>query len=612
MITRTPIESENHLPNKKHGDGDETKNGVKHTTKQPFCSRALFSQATPLRFGISFLLVIALVGIISSCGSTENDEPYRTIDGSGNNLKDPKMNQAEVQLIRIPSANPDYGDGISSFAGANRPNRADRPNPRKISNIVNAHPLPGSNLVDEQGLIPNTDSATNFVWLWGQFMDHDITFSEDKAEPANIKIPRGDDIFDPQRTGMAEMFFNRAINDPATGKSTDNPRQQLNKVTGWIDASTVYGSDPERANALRTNDGSGKLRTSLGNFLPYNKQGLPNFRFQGPDFFLAGDERANENIGLTSLHTLFVREHNRLAEQIVADDPSLSGEGEKIYQMARRIVGAQIQAITYNEFLPVLLGPDALKPYSGYDDSVPWPGVANAFSSAAYRVGHTLLSPNIRLVDAQGNETEAIPLRDAFFQPKKVVNKGIEPILRGFASHPHQRVDVFIIDDVRNFLFVDTEPTGTFGRRGFDLASLNIHRGRDHGLPSYNDMREALGLGRKESFAEINTLDEEVRRRLRKAYGTRDDGTDNTDDMDIWVAGLAEDRYGDSMLGELLHTIVARQFEVLRDGDRFWYQRILSQDELREVEEESTLAHIIRRNTNIGSDEISDNVFIVE
>ena len=600
MITRTPIEPENHPSNKEHGGGSEAKDDVKHTTKQSLYSRARFSQATLLHLGISFLLVIALVGFLSSCGSTDNDEPYRTIDGSGNNKRNPQMNQAEVQLIRL--ADPDYADGISSLAGA------DRPNPRTISNKVNVHPLPGSNLVNEQGLIPNPDSATNFVWLWGQFMDHDITFSEDRAEPANIKIPRGDDIFDPQSTGMAEMFFNRAINDPATGTSTDNPRQQLNKITGWIDASTVYGSDSERANALRTNDGTGKLKTSPGNFLPYNELGLPNFRFRGPDFFLAGDERANENIGLTSLHTLFVREHNRLAEQIAGRDDSLSGE--EIYQMARKMVGAQIQAIAYNEFLPVLLGPNALPPYSHYNDSTP-SGVANAFSSAAYRVGHTLLSPKIRLVDAQGNETEAIPLRDAFFQPKKVVDKGIEPILRGFASHPHQRVDVFIIDDVRNFLFVDTEPTGTHGLRGFDLASLNIHRGRDHGLPSYNDMREALGLGRKESFAEINTLDEEVQRRLRKAYGTRDDGTDNTDDMDIWVAGLAEDRYGDSMLGELLHTIVARQFEVLRDGDRFWYQRILSQDELREVEEESTLAEVIRRNTDVG-DELSDNVFIVE
>ena len=124
-----------------------------------------------------------------------------------------------------------------------------------------------------------------------------------------------------------------------------------------------------------------------------------------------------------------------------------------------------------------------------------------------------------------------------FFKPEKVADVGIEPILRGFTAHPHQQVDVRIIDDVRNFLFVDDQPTGTPRLRGFDLASLNIHRGRDHGLPSYNDMREALGLKRKESFSDM-TEDPEVQRRLREAYGTKEDGTDNTDNMDIWVAGL--------------------------------------------------------------------------
>ena len=240
----------------------------------------------------------------------------------------------------------------------------------------------------------------------------------------------------------------------------------------------------------------------------------------------------------------------------------------------------------------------------------PSPQVLPTYSLQPHnRVGHTLLSPKIQLVDAQGSEIEAVSLRHAFFRPKKIVDAGIEPILRGFAYHPHQRVDTFIIDDVRNFLFVDEIPTGIPQLRGFDLATLNIHRGRDHGLPSYNDMREALGLERKKSFSDI-TGNPEVQKRLREAYGTKEDGTDDTDDMDIWVAGLAEDRYGESMLGELFHTIVARQFSVLRDGDRFWYQRILSQDELREIEETS-LADIIRRNTDIGS-EISNNAFIIE
>lgn len=543
------------------------------------------------------LLLCAVFAVTTCGGSDKNDIPaevqsYRTIDGNGNNLKYPEMNKAVTQLVRLAPAA--YADGISSFSGP------DRPNPRRISNIVHA----------QKELIANPDSTTNFMWLWGQFIDHDITFSDNSdEEPANIKIPRGDEILDPQGTGEAEMFFNRAINDPATGGSGENPRQQMNEVTGWIDASTVYGSDAKRADALRTNDGTGRLKTSEGNFLPRNERQFPNSRFALSVFFFAGDERANENLGILSIQALFMREHNRLAEEIAMSNPSLSGE--EIYQRARRIVGAHIQAITYNEFLPLLLGPDALPPYSGYDDSIN-SGVVNSFSSAAFRVGHTFLDPKIPLVDTHGEEVGAVALKDAFFvRPDRFAELGIDPIqsgidliLRGFATRKHQRVDPLIIDDVRNFLFVDSLPTGTprIQGAGLDLVSLNIQRGRDHGLPDYNEMREALGLGRNESFSDINK-DPEVQRKLREVYET-------TDDMDIWSAGIAEGRHGESMLGELFHTIVSHQFRVLRDGDRFWYQRILSAEELRRVEE-TKLADIIRRNTGIAGEEIGDNVFKV-
>ena len=544
---------------------------------------------------LSILLLCALFAVpMSSCGSGGNGNEsgrteYRTIDGSGNNLRSPQMNKAGAQFVRL--ARPAYADGISSFAGPRRPN------PRNISNIVHS----------QEELISNPDSTTNFMWLWGQFIDHDVTFTDDfRNDPANIKIPNGDEIFDPQGTGTAEIFFNRSVHDPDTGTAIDNPRQQINAVTGWIDASTVYGSDTIRANALRTNDGTGKLKTSDGNFLPYNEQQFRNSRFQFSTFFLAGDERANENIGILSIQTLFMREHNRFAEEIASQNPDLSGE--EIYQRTRRIIGAQIQAITYNEFLPRLLGPDALPPYSGYDDSTP-SGIANVFTSAAFRVGHTFLDPEIPLVDAQGNETRAVALKDAFFKPEIVEDEGIDSILRGFATSKHQRVDAFIVDDVRNFLFIDIFPTGAPSLQGLDLVTRNIHRGRDHVLPSYNDMREELGLERKESFSYI-TSDPDVERRLREAYGTSEDGTDNTDNMDIWSAGIVEDRYGKSMLGELFHTIISHQFRVLRDGDRFWYQRTLSPEELKEVRE-TKLADIIRRNTEIG-EEIGDDVFVIE
>ena len=590
-MTKIPIEPENHLLNKKCGNGNEAKDGVGHRARKTLYSRTLFPKAIPIRLGINFLLALALVGIISSCESVDNDggrndEPYRTIDGGGNNRQKPKMNQPGTQLVRLVS--PDYSDGTSSLAGEHRPN------PRDISNIVAV----------QDRLIPNPKSASDFLWLWGQFLDHDISLTPTVEPPEleNIPIPAGD-VFDPGNTGTRGMMFNRSVYDPDTGES--NPREQLNEITGWIDASNIYGSNAERASALRLNDGSGKLRTSAGNLLMFNNSGLPNDdRSIGPEFFASGDVRANEHVGLTAIHTLFVREHNRLAEEILMREPDLLDKeidyrDEEIYQRARRIVGAQMQIITYNEFLPVLLGPDAVEPSSpGYDSSID-AGVANIFSTAAYRFGHSMLSSLILRLDAQGNEIAAghLPLREAFFAPQKFVETGLEPILRGFATQISQKVDVFFVDDIRNFLF------GPPGAGGLDLVALNIQRGRDHGLPSYNDVRRELeGLEPKTDFPEV-TESPELQNKLADAYG-------NTNNIDVYIGGLAEDPVSGSMLGELFHTIVTLQFKALRDGDRFWYQRSLSQDELREVEK-TKLAHIIRRNTDIG-DEISDNVFIVE
>lgn len=138
----------------------------------------------------------------------------------------------------------------------------------------------------------------------------------------------------------------------------------MNQITHFIDASNVYGSDDVRAAALRTNDGTGRLLVSAGDLLPFNSPGLPNAGGTGPELFLAGDVRANEQVGLTAMHALFVREHNRLAAEIAGSSPELTGE--EIYQEARRFVGALMQSITYNEFLPALLGANALTPYRGY------------------------------------------------------------------------------------------------------------------------------------------------------------------------------------------------------------------------------------------------------
>lgn len=505
---------------------------------------------------------------------------WRSIDGRGNHADDPERNAAGTPLLRTVEAA--YADGIAVLAGEGRRS------PREISNLVNA----------QSALVPNPLGTSDFLWQWGQFLDHDIDLTEgtDPPEAAPIAVPTGDAWFDPAATGSATIPFNRSLYDAGTGTDPANPRQQLNEITGWIDASNVYGSDPERAAALRANDGTGRLALAADGLLPQSDGTLPNATGGSPQpMFIAGDVRANEQLGLLALHTLFVREHNRLADEIRGHSPDL--DDDAIYERARRLVGALMQQITYEEFLPALLGRDALEPYSGYDPEVD-ARIANEFSTAAFRFGHSALPPRLERLDARMRETAAghVPLRAAFFAPDRIRSEGgIEPILRGLAHQRHQRIDVFVVDDVRNFLF------GPPGAGGFDLPSLNIQRGRDHGLGSYNDAREAYGLPRLTRFDELND-DPEVQARLASAY-------DRVDDVDLWVGGLAEAPVAGAHVGPLVHAILVEQFTALRDGDRFWYERTLARRELDRIRG-TRLSDVIRRNTTIGR-EIQDDVFRV-
>ncbi len=308
---------------------------------------------------------------------------------------------------------------------------------------------------------------------------------------------------------------------------------------------------------------------------------------------MAGDVRANETTSLTTLHTLFVREHNRLVDEIAAEHPEYTDE--QLYQEAKAIVEAEIQAITYNEFLPLLLGPNALDEYSGYNESID-PDIANMFATAAYRVGHTMLSSQIQRLNDDGSESDYgnLQLRDAFFRPDLIVNEGgVDPILRGLADGKANMIDASVVDDVRNFLF------GPPGAGGFDLVSLNIQRGRDHGLASYNDAREAYGLARVTDFSDI-TSDVELQNILKDLYGT-------VGDIDPFVGGLVEDRVDGAMVGELFLAVLVDQFSRLRDGDRFWYENRFSGDMLAQLQSIG-LADIIERNTDI--DHIQDNIFL--
>ena len=180
----------------------------------------------------------------------------------------------------------------------------------------------------------------------------------------------------------------------------------------------------------------GKLLPKLE---PVECRGMPGCK---PEF-LAGDVRALGNPGLSALHTVFVREHNRIAKVVAADVPQWSDE--VVYQVTRRyechyveysidtlltflilfkelnpffsrvhkysaefpsrIVIAQMQNIVYGQYLPHILGPETMVKYGlGIDQASTYhpdmdPSITNAFATAAFRFGHSMIRNVVKMID---------------------------------------------------------------------------------------------------------------------------------------------------------------------------------------------------------------------
>lgn len=502
----------------------------------------------------------------------------RTYDGYGNNENFPEWGASHDQLLR--STTPAYTDGISSPAAQNRLN------PREISNL----------LFEQDGLVNDQLNLSDYIWVFGQFIDHDISLVENfdisvnPEESAIIVPPLGDPFFAP--SDIIPMMRSKATD--GTGTSTENVRQHDNSITAFIDGSAIYGASKERADWLRVFE-NGKLKTSQGNNLPWN---TTTGEFNSPitttpfmetngltsKFYVAGDSRANENPLLLSMHTIFVREHNLICEELQSENPSLSDE--ELYQYARKIVSGKLQAIVYNEWLPVLN--IKIPSYNGYLPQVN-PGVSNVFSAAAFRMGHTLINSELIRMRNNGELVVRgnINLKDAFFNPLAVdLAGGIDPYLKGMGTQIQQDFDCKIVGDVRNFLF------GNPGEGGLDLAAININRGRERGIPDYNTVRQDFGLPPLDNFDELCDQPETAIL-LEQIYG-------EINDVDPWVGMLAEIHLEDALFGELVMTIIQKQFRAIRDGDRFFY---LNDDgipvEWKERIHNTRLHNIIMRNTDI-------------
>ena len=487
------------------------------------------------------------------------DTPYRTIDGTNNNLD---FNTTGSEFTRIGDAH--FADGISV--------PLESVNPRTVSNQV---------VGEGDAAVPNAEGVSGMMYAWGQFLDHDLDLSQtDGVNHIDIAIPIGD----PEFPDGSVLSMTRAVIDSATGAGTNTAATAVNSITGWLDGSMVYGSTQGVADSLRLPDGH--MRTSEGGNLPLNADGT----------VAAGDVRAQENPSLTALQTLFVREHNYQVDKLAAEHPDWNGN--HLYEQARAIVGAEIASITYNEFLPLLLGSTAPGEYAGYDPTVN-PTISEEFAGAAFRFGHSIVSNETERVDENGVVTgPELALRDTFFLPAEQFNAdgGADGFLRHLGTDASQAMDARIVDGLRNFLF--DPPVG------MDLAAINIQRGHNLGLGTLNETREALGLTPYTSFEQI-TDDAGTVAALKATF------TD-VDQIDLWTGGLSEKHVTGGLIGETFGKIIGDQFETLRDGDQYYYENVANGTfdaaSLNEIQH-TTLSDIIERVTDTEHMQANSFVF---
>jgi hypothetical protein len=520
---------------------------------------------------------------------------YRTFSGRCNNLVVPASGSALQPLRRLLPAR--YQDSVSEPRGASVEG-PDLPNARLVS------------LALHQGQTPPDTQYTLALMQWGQFIDHDISATPQHraADGGPLDCSACDSAgrhpacFPVHRPRPPCFGFIRSL----PGQQRLGPRQQLNQITSFLDASMVYGSDACVASQLR--EGQSALLRTAGRALLPTTEG--NFECRAPDgvCFLAGDGRVNEQPGLTGFHTVLLREHNSIAEELARINPGWAAE--RVFQEARRLVAALVQHVTFGEFLPRVLGLRTGKGfgldllpfgyYKAYDADCS-ASLFNEFATAAFRFGHSLIGPNITLLSEdqarlgwrEGRRAaRSLPLRQLFHDPS-MLRSGAMPLdslLRGLVLSPMMPMDPEVSDEILNHLF---EEQGK-ARSGMDLAALNIQRGRDHGLPGYNSYRPVCGLPPAAVFSDL--LAQIPAAQVAKLAATYR----HPDDIDLFPGLLSETLMPGAMVGPTLACILGLQFAHLRQCDRFWYETAdpavrFSLEQLRQIRGE-TLAGLLCRN----------------
>ncbi|WP_223511138.1 peroxidase family protein [Pseudomonas sp. GL-B-19] len=234
--------------------------------------------------------------------------------------------------------------------------------------------------------------------------------------------------------------------------------------------------------------------------------------------YIAGDGRVNENIGLTTVHSIFHSEHNRLVQQtkdtvlasaaagdltflnqwlltpvtsVPADLSTLNWNGERLFQAAKFGTEMQYQHLVFEEFARTIQ--PQVDAFLDFDDTVN-PSIVAEFAHTVFRFGHSMLTETIDRLDPNFVSSE-IGLIQAFLNPLAFATSGPTPeqaagaIVRGLTRQVGNEIDEFVTEAVRNNLL----------GLPLDLPALNIARGRDTGIPSLNAARREFYAGTGDS-----------------------------------------------------------------------------------------------------------------
>ena len=468
-----------------------------------------------------------------------------------------------------------YADGQSLPVGL------DRPSSRATSNALFAQ----FEAVPSGGL-------TALAAFFGQFLFNDMVLDGAPswlacAQPGGafpVDVPTGDPYFDALSKGGQQLPYNRS------SFCWDESRvaKQINAVTSHIDGSTIYGSADDVAAKLRAFTG-GRLRTSVINLLPLastanlvsSMLGCP---LDGGACVATGDARGNENLAVTAIHALFVREHNRIADSIQAANASLSDE--EVFQRARRTVIGELQSLAYREWLPAVLGNTcpSLSTYTTYNSNIS-PQINIEFADLVSRALLSALPNLLKLLSPDLTPAGTVRLAESMYASNLINtnNNILVALLNGLARQPAETVDVKFVDSVRNLFSTGVNSAWT------DAAAMALQRGRDHGITSYNTLRVTYGLARKATFEEFSS-NAEIVARLRATYSS-------VDSVDALVGGLAEQPVTNGVFGVLFATILCQQVISLRDSDPLYFERpgLFSTQELADLKAVS-LGLIVQRN----------------